>query len=80
MTATCETSSQVEPLARAARTVDGPANDVIGVVSTPAIIPVVAGRLTVCGNRPGLGTITALAIVALVAMAAVELTFVLGLV
>ena len=45
-----------------------------------AIIPVVAGLLTVCGDRPGLGAITALAIVTLVAMAAVELVFVLGLV
>jgi hypothetical protein len=112
VTATYKTSSQVEPLARAARTVDrwglvagvtgflgnvllavllttpadgpyawtGPANDVIGVVSTLAIIPVVAGLLTVCGNRRGLGAVTALAIVALLAMAAVELAFVLGLV
>jgi hypothetical protein len=112
VTATYKTSSQVEPLARAARTVDrwglvagvtgflgnvllavlfttpadgpyawtGPASDVIGVVSTLVIIPVVAGLLTVCGNRPGLGAITALAIVALMAMAAVELAFVLGLV
>jgi hypothetical protein len=79
MTATYETFRQVEPLSRAARTVDrwglvagvtgvlgnvllavlfttpadgpyawtGPANDTIGVVSTLAIIPVVAGLLTV---------------------------------
>jgi len=112
VTATYKTSSQLEPLSRAVRTVDrwglvagvtgvlgnvllavllttpadgpyawtGPANDVIGVVSTLAIIPVVAGLLTVCGNRPGLGAISALAIVALVAMAAVELAYVLGLV
>ena len=91
MTATYKTSSQLEPLSRAVRTVDrwglvagvtgvlgnvllavllttpadgpyawtGPANDVIGVVSTLAIIPVVAGLLTVCGNRPGLGAISA---------------------
>ena len=112
MTTTYETSSQVEPLYRAARTVDrwglvagvtgflanvllailfmtpadgsyawtGPANDSIGVVALLAIIPVVAGLLTVCGDRPGLGAITALAIVTLAAMAAVELVFVLGLV
>ena len=112
MTTTYETSSQVEPLQRAARTVDrwglvagvtgflanvllavlfttpadgsyawtGQANDSIGVVTLLAIIPVVAGLLTVCGDRPGLGAITALAIVTLAAMAAVELVFVLGLV
>ena len=57
----------------------GPANDSIGVVSTLAIIPVVAGLLTVCGDRPGLGAVTALAIVALAAMAAIQLAFVLGL-
>jgi hypothetical protein len=49
-------------------------------VSTLAIIPVVAGLLTVCGNRPGLGAITALAITALVAMAVAELAYVLGMV
>jgi hypothetical protein len=58
----------------------GPASDVIGVVSTLAIVPVVAGLLTVCGNRPGLGAITALAITALAAMAVAELAYVLGVV
>jgi len=58
----------------------GPASDSLGLVTTLAVIPVVAGLLTVCGHRPGLGAITALAIVALVAMAAVQLAYVLGLV
>ena len=44
------------------------------------MIPVAAGLLTVCGNRPGLGVITSLAIVAMVVMAAVSVLFVLGLV
>ena len=56
----------------------GPANDVVGVVSTLAMIPVAAGLLTVCGNRPGLGMITSLAIVAMVVIAAVSMLFVLG--
>jgi hypothetical protein len=56
----------------------GPANDVVGVVSTLAMIPVAAGLLTVCGNRPGLGMITSLAIVAMVVIAAVAVLFVLG--
>jgi hypothetical protein len=49
-------------------------------VSTLAMIPVAAGLLAVCGNRPGLGTITSLAIVAMVVMAAVSMLFMLGLV
>jgi hypothetical protein len=57
----------------------GPANDTIGVVSTLALIPVAAGLLAVCGNGPGLGAITSLAIVAMVVLAAVSLLFVLGL-
>ena len=57
----------------------GPANDTIGVVSTLALIPVAAGLLAVCGNRPGLGAITSLAILAMMVMAAVSLLFVLGL-
>jgi hypothetical protein len=48
-------------------------------VATLAMIPVAAGLLTVCGNSPGLGAITALAIVAMMMMAAVSLLFVLGL-
>jgi hypothetical protein len=58
----------------------GPANDVVGIVSTLAMIPVAAGLLAVCGNGPRLGAITSLAIVAMVMMAAVWLLFVLGLV
>lgn len=50
----------------------GPANDVVGIVSTLAMIPIAAGLLAVCGNRPGLGAITSLAIVAMVIMAAVR--------
>ena len=56
----------------------GPANDIAGVVSALAMIPVAAGLLTVCGNRPGLGMITSLAIVAMVVIAAVSMLFVLG--
>ena len=56
----------------------GSANDVVGIVSTLAMIPVAAGLLTVCGNRPGLGMITSLAIVAMVVIAAVAVLFVLG--
>ena len=58
----------------------GPANDTVGVVSTLAMIPVAAALLAVCGNSPGLGAITSLAIVAMVVTAAVSLLFVLGLV
>jgi hypothetical protein len=58
----------------------GPANDIVGVVSTLATVPVAAGLLNVCGNRPGLGAITSLAILAMVVMAAVSILFVLGLV
>jgi uncharacterized membrane protein len=58
----------------------GPANDTVGVVSTLAIIPVAAGLLAVSGNRPGLGAITSLDIVAMVVMAAVSMLFILGLV
>jgi hypothetical protein len=57
----------------------GPANDTVGIVSALAMIPVAAAILTVCGNSPGLGAITSLAIVAMVMMAAVSLLFVLGL-
>jgi hypothetical protein len=56
MTATCEKSSQVEPPHNAGRRpvrVDGTANDVIGVVSTLAIIPVVAGLLPGHAGSPG---------------------------
>ncbi len=56
----------------------GPANDTIGIVATLAMIPVAAGLLTVCGNRPGLGAVTSLAILAMVMIAAVSLLFVLG--
>ena len=44
------------------------------------MIPVAAGLLTVCGDRPGLGAITSLAIVAMAGMAAVSVLFVLGVV
>jgi hypothetical protein len=58
----------------------GPANDTVGIVSALAMIPVAAALLAVCGNRPGLGAVTSLAIVAMVMTAAVSLLFVLGLV
>ena len=58
----------------------GPANDTIGIVSTLAMIPVAVRLLTVCGDRPGLGAITSLAVVAMVGMAAVSMLFVLGVV
>ena len=57
----------------------GPANDTVGIVSALAMIPVAAALLAVCGNSPGLGAITSLAIVAMVVTAAVSLLFVLGL-
>ncbi len=56
----------------------GPANDTIGIVAALTMIPVAAGLLTVCGNRPGLGAVTSLAILAMVMIAAVSLLFVLG--
>jgi hypothetical protein len=56
----------------------GPANDIVGVVSTLAMIPVAAALLTVCGNRPGLRMITSLAILAMVVIAAVPVLFILG--
>ena len=58
----------------------GPASDTVGIVSTLAMIPVAVGLLTVCGDRPGLGAITSLAIVAMVGTAAVSMLFVLGVV
>jgi hypothetical protein len=58
----------------------GPANDIVGDVSTLAMIPVAAGLLAVCGNRRGLGVITWLAVVAMVVMATVSVLMVLGLV
>jgi hypothetical protein len=58
----------------------GPANDVVGDVSSLALIPIAAGLLAVCGNRRGLGAITSLAIVAMVAMTTVSMLMVLGLV
>jgi hypothetical protein len=58
----------------------GPANDVVGDVSNLALIPVAVGLLAVCGNRRGLGAITSLAIVAMVAMTTVSMLMVLGLV
>lgn len=57
----------------------GPANDVVGDVSSLAVIPVAAGLLAVCGNRRGLGAITSLAIVAIVAMTTMSMLMVLGL-
>jgi hypothetical protein len=56
----------------------GPANDIVSVVSTLALIPVAVGLLAVCGNSPGLGAVTSLAIIAMVVTAAVSLLFVLG--
>lgn len=58
----------------------GPANDVVGDVSTLAMIPVAAGLLAVCGNRRGLGVITWLVVVAMVVMTTVSVLMVLGLV
>ena len=56
----------------------GPANDTIGIVATLTMIPIAAALLTVCGDRPGLGAVTSLAILAMVMIAAVSLLFVLG--
>lgn len=58
----------------------GPANDVVGDVSSLAMIPVAAGLLAVCGHRRGLDAITSLAIVALVVMTTRSVLMVLGLV
>ena len=57
----------------------GPANDTVGIVSALAMIPFAAGLLTVCGNSPGLGALTSLAIVAMLVIAAMSLLFVIGL-
>jgi hypothetical protein len=57
----------------------GPANDTVGIVSALAMIPFAAGLLAVCGNSPGLGALTSLAIVAMLVIAAVSLLFVIGL-
>lgn len=56
----------------------GPANDTVGIVSALAMVPFAAGLLAVCGNSPGLGALTSLAIVATVVIAAVSLLFVIG--
>ena len=56
----------------------GPANDTIGIVATLTMIQIAVGLLTVCGNRPGLGAVTSLTILAMVMIAAVSLLFVLG--
>ena len=58
----------------------GPANDVVGDVSSLAMIPVAVGLLAVCGNRRGLGAITWLAVGAMVVMTTVLMLMVLGLV
>jgi len=58
----------------------GPANDVVGDVSSLVLIPVAVGLLAVCGNRRGLGAITWLAIVAMATMTTVSMLMVLGLV
>ena len=58
----------------------GPANDTVGAVAMLALIPVAAALLDVCGNGRGLGAITSLAILAMLASAAVSLAFVAGLV
>jgi hypothetical protein len=57
----------------------GPANDVVGDVSTLTVIPVAVGLLAVCGHHRGLGAITSLAIVAMVVMTTVSMLMVLGL-
>ena len=57
----------------------GPANDTVSVVATLAMIPVAVALLAVCGNGPGLGAITSLAIVAMIAIPATSLLLVLGL-
>jgi hypothetical protein len=57
----------------------GPANDVVGDVSSLAMIPVAVGLLAVCGSRRRLGAITSLAIVAMVVMTTVSMLMVLGL-
>ena len=57
----------------------GPANDVVGDVSSLAMIPVAVGLLAVCGNRRRLSAITSLAVVAMVVMTTVSMLMVLGL-
>ena len=57
----------------------GPANDVVGDVSSLAMIPVAVGLLAVCGNRRWLSAITSLAVVAMVVMTTVSMLMVLGL-
>jgi hypothetical protein len=57
----------------------GSANDIVSVVATLAMIPVAAALLAACGNSPGLGAITSLAIVAMIAIPAALLLLVLGL-
>ena len=57
----------------------GSANDIVSVVATLTMIPVAAALLTACGNSPGLGAITSLAILAMIAIPAALLLLVLGL-
>ena len=57
----------------------GPANDVVGDVSTLATIPVAVGLFAVCGHRRGQGAITSLAVVAMAVMTTVSMLMVLGL-
>ena len=57
----------------------GPANDVVGDVSTLATIPVAVGLFAVCGRRRGLGATTSLAVVAMAMMTTVSMLMVLGL-
>jgi hypothetical protein len=58
----------------------GPASDIIGVPATLALIPLALGLLAICGNGPGLGAITSLAVIAMAGMAIVSLALVLGLI
>ena len=56
----------------------GSANDIVSVVATLAMIPVAAALLAACGNSPGLGAITSLAILAMIAIPAALLLIVLS--
>ena len=56
----------------------GPANDVVGDVSTLTMVPLALALLVVCGGGTRLRVATAFAVVAMVAMVGVSVSFVLG--
>ena len=56
----------------------GPANDVVGDLSTLTMVPLALALLVVCGGGTSLRVATAFAVVAMVAMVGVSVSFVLG--